>query len=81
MTEQADEDKAQESFQQALSVARRQQAKALELRASVSLARLLQRQGQRTQALELLAPVYDWFSEGYDTVDLVLAKTLLGELS
>jgi DNA-binding winged helix-turn-helix (wHTH) protein/predicted ATPase len=70
----------EESFRQAVAVARRQQAKSLELRAALSLARLWQQQGQRAAAYELLAPVYDWFTEGFDTADLQEAKTLLEEL-
>jgi predicted ATPase len=72
---------AAESFQQALAVARRQQAKSLELRAAVSLSRLWQQQGKRAEAHELLAEVYDWFTEGFDTADLQEAKTLLEELT
>jgi len=68
-------------FGQALAIARRQQAKAWELRAATSLARLWQRQGQRTEAYELLAPVYGWFTEGFDTADLQDAKTLLEALA
>ena len=68
-------------LQRALDVARRQQAKSLELRAAMSLARLWQRQGKRTEAYELLAPVYNWFTEGFDTADLQEAKTLLDALS
>ena len=64
-------------MQRALDVARRQQAKSLELRAAMSLARLWQRQGKHTEAYELLAPVYNWFTEGFDTADLQEAKTLL----
>jgi predicted ATPase len=71
---------AEACFQQALAVARRQQAKSWELRAATSLSRLWQRQGQRVQARELLAPVYGWFSEGFDTADLQEAKALLAEL-
>jgi predicted ATPase len=67
-------------FQQALDVSRRQQAKSWELRAAMSLARLWQRQGKRTAARELLAPIYGWFTEGFDTVDLQEAKTLLAAL-
>ena len=52
---------------QALDIARRQQAKSLELRAAMSLARLWQRQGQRAEAYALLAPIYGWFTEGFDT--------------
>ena len=73
--------KAEESLQQALDIARRQQAKSLELRAAMSLARLWQRQGECTEARELLAPVYGWFTEGFDTADLQEARALLQELS
>jgi predicted ATPase len=68
-------------FQQALAVARRQQAKSLELRAAISLSRLWQRQGKRAEAYELLAQIYGWFTEGFDTADLQDAKALLEELS
>jgi predicted ATPase len=68
-------------FHQALNVARHQQAKSLELRAAMSLARLWQRQGKRTEAYELLAPVYGWFTEGFDTADLQEANALLEELA
>jgi predicted ATPase len=68
-------------LQRALDVARRQEAKSLELRAAMSLARLWQQQGQRTEAYELLAPIYGWFTEGFDTADLQEAKALLDELS
>jgi predicted ATPase len=67
-------------FQRALDVARRQQAKSLELRAAMSLARLWQQQGKRQEAHDLLAPVYGWFTEGFDTADLKDAKALLHEL-
>lgn len=67
-------------FRQALEIARRQQAKALELRAAVSLARLWQRRGKRRQARQVLAEVYDWCIEGFDTADLKDAKALLEEL-
>ena len=72
---------AEHCFQHALRIARRQQAKSLELRAAMSLARLWQRQGKRTEAHELLAPVYNWFTEGFDIADLQEAKTLLDALS
>jgi len=72
---------AEESLQQALAVARRQQAKSLELRAAMSLCRLWQRQGKRTQARELLAPIYGWFTEGFDTADLQEAQVLLAALA
>ncbi len=68
-------------FQHAIRSAQRQHAKSLELRAATSLARLWQQQGKRTEAYELLAPVYAWFTEGFDTTDLQEAKTLLAELA
>ncbi len=71
---------AEVRFQQALDVARRQQAKALELRATLSLSRLWQQQGKREAARQVLAPVYGWFTEGLDTVDLQEAKALLEAL-
>jgi predicted ATPase len=71
---------AETCFQQAVDIARRQQAKWLELRAVMTLARLWQRQGKRTEAYELLAPIYGWFTEGFDTVDLQQAKALLEAL-
>ena len=72
--------KAQAHFERALAVARQQQAKSFELRASVSLARLWRSQGKVLQARELLAPVYGWFTEGFDTRDLKEANALLTEL-
>jgi predicted ATPase len=63
-----------------LDVARRQEAKALELRAAVSLSRLWQQQGKQGEARELLTPIYSWFTEGFDTADLQEAKGLLDEL-
>lgn len=71
---------AEACFQQALDIARHQQAKSLELRAAMSLSRLWQKQGQGDQARSMLAEVYNWFSEGFDTTDLQEAKTLLEEL-
>jgi predicted ATPase len=68
-------------LQRALEVARRQEAKSLELRAAMSLARLWQQQGKRADAHALLAPIYGWFTEGFDTADLQEAKALLEELS
>jgi predicted ATPase len=68
-------------LQRALDVARRQEAKSLELRAAMSLSRLWQQQGRRTEARDLLAPVYDWFTEGFDTADLQEAKALLEALA
>jgi predicted ATPase len=67
-------------LQRALDVAHRQEAKSLELRAAMSLARVWQQQGKRQEAYELLAPVYGWFTEGFDTADLQEAKVLLEEL-
>jgi predicted ATPase len=71
----------EEVLDQALDVACQQQAKSLELRAAMSLSRLWQRQGKRQEAYDLLAPIYGWFTEGFDTVDLQAAKTLLEELA
>jgi predicted ATPase len=72
---------AEQSFRQALDVARRQQAKSLELRAATSLSRLWQHQGKGQEARQLLAEVYRWFTEGFDTADLQEATALLEELS
>jgi predicted ATPase len=72
---------AEGCFRQALDVARRQQAKSLELRAATSLARLWQQHGKRQAAHDLLAPVYGWFTEGFDTADLQEAKALLDTLA
>jgi TOMM system kinase/cyclase fusion protein len=77
----SDAKQAEACFQQALGVAHRQQAKSLELRAAMSLSRLWQQQGKQAEARELLAPIYGWFTEGFDTADLQEAKTLLEELS
>jgi predicted ATPase len=71
---------AEQSFRQALAVARRQQAKALELRAVMSLGRLWQQQGKSSEAHRLLAEVYGWFSEGFETADLQEARALLKDL-
>jgi predicted ATPase len=73
--------KAQEYFDVALAVARQQQAKSWELRAAMSMARLWRNQGRRDEARDLLAPVYGWFTEGFDTLDLKEAKALLEELA
>ena len=70
----------EECFQKALDIARHQQAKSLELRAATSLARLWQSQDKRQDATELLASVYEWFPEGFDTADLTDARSLLDEL-
>jgi predicted ATPase len=72
--------RAEAAFRRALEVARRQQAKALELRAALSLSRLWHQQGQRDAARALLAPLYAWFTEGFDTPDLQEARTLLAAL-
>jgi predicted ATPase len=72
---------AEQAFERALEVSRAQQAKSWELRAATSLASLLQLQGKRSEARELLAPVYHWFTEGLDTKDLKQAKALLESLS
>jgi predicted ATPase len=73
--------RAETCFQQALNVSRRQQARSWELRAAISLAQLWQHQGKRAEARDLLALVYGWFTEGFDTADLQEAKALLEELS
>jgi predicted ATPase len=78
---QADAAKAEAYFERALAVARQQQAKSLELRAAMSMARLWREQGKREEARELLAPVYGWFTEGFDTRDLKEAKALLEQLA
>ena len=80
MSPDRDAAKAEAYFERALAVARQQQAKSWELRAAMSLARLWRDQGKRDEARELLAPVYGWFTEGFDTLDLKEAKALLEEL-
>jgi class 3 adenylate cyclase/predicted ATPase len=75
-----DMEKVEKYFDRALAVARKQQAKSWELRAAMSLARLWRDQGKAQQARKLLAPVYGWFTEGFDTLDLKEAKALLDEL-
>jgi predicted ATPase len=77
----ADTAAAESAFMQSLAVARRQQTKTFELQAGTSLARLWRDQGKPQRARELLAPVYEWFTEGFDTRDLKDAKALLEELS
>jgi predicted ATPase len=77
----AQQGQAEEHLHQALTVARRQQAKSWELRAAMSLSRLWQQQGKRTEAYELLTPVYGWFTEGFDTADLQDARALLETLA
>jgi predicted ATPase len=71
---------AETCFRQALDTASRQGAKSLELRAAISLSRLWQRQGKSTAARELLAGIYGWFAQGFDTIDLQTAKALLETL-
>ncbi len=71
---------AETCFHRALAIARHQHAKSWELRAAASLARLWQTQGKRQDAYDLLAPVYGWFTEGFDTADLQEAKGLLDKL-
>jgi tetratricopeptide (TPR) repeat protein len=81
MPSNSDAAKAEAFFERALSVARQQQAKSWELRASMSLARLWRDQGKVSEARELLAPAYGWFTEGFDTRDLKDAKALLEDLA
>ena len=78
---QGQEAEAETSLHKAIDVARRQQAKSWELRATVVLSRLWQRQGKRAQAQELLEEIYNWFTEGFETADLIEARTLLERLS
>jgi predicted ATPase len=73
--------KAEAYFQRAVGVARQQQAKSWELRAAMSMARLWRDQGKQNEARDLLAPIYAWFTEGFDTRDLKEAKTSLDALS
>jgi len=73
--------KAEESFRTALAIAREQGTRGYELRAATSLARLWREQGRQTEARDLLAPVYDWFTEGFDTQDLKDSAKLLSELA
>jgi predicted ATPase len=78
---QGQPESAEELYRKALSIAEEQQAKLWELRAAASLARLRRDQGRRAEAHDLLAPVYGWFTEGFDTPDLKEAKTLLEQLA
>ena len=73
--------KAEGYFERALTVARQQRAKSWELRATMSMAHLWRDQGKLSEARELLAPLYGWFTEGFDTCDLKEAKALLNELA
>jgi predicted ATPase len=76
-----DQQAAERAFLEALELARSQQARGFELRAATSLARLWQSQGKRKEALDLLKPIFDWFTEGFDTKDLREAKALLDDLN
>ena len=80
LTEKGNNDEADRAFRTAIDVARRQRAKSWELRATTSLARLLAKQGKRDEARAMLAEIYGWFTEGFDTPDLKDAKALLDEL-
>jgi predicted ATPase len=80
-SKEPDEKRAAASFRKAIAVARGQGARSFELRAATSLARLLARQGRRAEARDLLAPIYGWFTEGFDTSDLKDAKALLDQLA
>jgi adenylate cyclase len=74
-------EEAQSCFERAIEIARKQSAKSLELRATTSLARLLAKQGHRDEARAMLAEIYNWFTEGFDTADLKDAKALLDQLA
>ncbi|MGB3716162.1 MAG: tetratricopeptide repeat protein, partial [Candidatus Promineifilaceae bacterium] len=78
---QGDDDQAEDSFEKAIEVARRQSAGSWELRASIGLARLWEKQGRKEEAQKVLGPVYSWFTEGFDTPDLREARALLEEIS
>jgi predicted ATPase len=80
MLRQGRPEAGEELYRKALSIAREQEAKMWELRAAVSLAQLWRDHGRRAEARDLLAPVYDWFTEGFGTADLKEAKSLLDEL-
>jgi predicted ATPase len=81
LLQQGHSEAAEELYRKALSIAREQEAKLWELRAAMSLARLRRDQGRHAEARDLLAPVYGWFTEGFDTADLKKAKALLDELT
>jgi predicted ATPase len=81
MSPEPDAAKAQAHFERAIAIARAQKAKSWELRTATSLARLWRDHGKRQQARDLLAPIYGWFTEGFDTADLKEAKALLDELT
>lgn len=75
-----EEAQAEANFLTAINIARSQRARSLELRAAISLGRLWQRQGKKVEAYQMLADIYAWFTEGFDTADLKEAKALLDEL-
>jgi adenylate cyclase len=75
------DEEAEECFHKAIEIARRQSAKSLELRAVMSVSRLWQRQGKKDEARQMLAEIYGWFTEGFDTRDLQEAKALLEGVS
>ena len=79
--DQSNVPEAQRCFERAIEIARKQSAKSWELRATISLARLLAKQGHRAETRTMLADIYGWFTEGFDTADLKDAKALLDELS
>ena len=81
LSPERDAAKAEAYFERAITIAREQQARSWELRAAMSMARLWRDQGKRQQAHDLLAPVYGWFTEGFDTLDLKEAKALLEQLT
>jgi predicted ATPase len=81
LTSEPDAAKAEAHFARALLVSRAQQAKSWELRATISMARLWRDQGKRQQARDLITPIYNWFTEGFDTLDLKQAKALCDELT
>jgi len=81
LMQQGKPEEAEAQLRASIEWARQQQAKSWELRSSTTLAELLVRRGQRDAARELLAPIYDWFTEGFDTHDLKQAKALLDQLS
>ena len=81
LLQQGHTEAAEDLYRKALGIAVEQEAKLWELRGAVSLARLRRDHGRQTEARDLLAPVYDWFTEGFDTPDLTDAKALLYELS